>query len=114
LVICSDGVFGTYNRITTDEILGIHSLRAELTLCGRWRIGIVMPAESVNITQLSPSEKIGLMERLWESLSAPDDLGEPPEWHEAVLKGRDSEWQDREAVSQDWEQAKVEIREQSR
>lgn len=68
----------------------------------------------MNISELSPSEKIGLMERLWESLSVPEDLGDPPEWHETVLMGRKSEWQERDTVSQDWEQAKAEIREQSR
>ena len=101
-------------RVSTVGIFGINNNTAELTLCEHWRICMFMAAESLNISELSPSEKIGLMERLWESLSEPDDLGDPPGWHETVLRGRESEWQERDTVSQEWEQAKAEIREQAR
>ena len=71
-----------------------------------------MAPETLNVHELSVSEKIALMERLWESLSLPDGLSEPPEWHEAVLRERESEWEKRQAVSQDWAEAKEEIRKQ--
>ncbi len=75
---------------------------------------LAMASETLNVRQLSVSEKIALMERLWESLSASDELSEPPEWHEAVLREREAEWKDRHEVSQDWEVAKEEIRKQLR
>ncbi len=73
-----------------------------------------MAPETLNVCQLSVSEKIALMERLWESLSVSDGLVEPPEWHETVLREREAEWKERHEVSQDWEVAKEEIRKQVR
>ena len=73
-----------------------------------------MAPQSMNIAHMSVSEKIGLMERLWDSLSAPDGVSEPPEWHEVVLQEREAEWHNRQVASQDWEQAKGDIRKQSR
>ena len=72
-----------------------------------------MALETLDVRHLSVSERIALMERLWESLSVPDGLSEPPEWHQAVLRERESEWRERHAVSQDWVEAKEEIRKQS-
>lgn len=71
-----------------------------------------MAAETLNVHQLSVTEKIALMERLWESLSLPEGLEEPPEWHKAVLSEREAEWNERHTVSQDWAEAKEEIRKQ--
>jgi putative addiction module component (TIGR02574 family) len=73
-----------------------------------------MASQSMNIAHMSVTEKIGLMERLWESLSASGGVTEPPEWHAVVLNEREAEWQNRQVASQDWEQAKEEIRKQSR
>jgi hypothetical protein len=73
-----------------------------------------MVPETLNISQLSVSEKLALMERLWESLSVSEDLSEPPEWHVAVLQEREEEWKERREVSQDWAAAKEEIRKQVR
>jgi len=60
-------------------------------------------------SQLSSTEKIALMERLWQDLSASPDL-EPPAWHVDVLKEREKEWDMRNQVSQDWSEAKEELR----
>jgi len=60
-------------------------------------------------SQLSSTEKIALMERLWQDLSTSPDL-EPPEWHEDVLKEREKEWKVHDKVSQDWSEAKEELR----
>ncbi|MEO0454305.1 MAG: addiction module protein [Verrucomicrobiota bacterium] len=64
-------------------------------------------------SQLSSTEKIALMERLWQDLSASPDL-EPPAWHDAVLKNREQEWENRDRVSQDWLEAKEELRRELR
>lgn len=60
-------------------------------------------------SQLSSTEKIALMERLWQDLSASPDL-EPPAWHDVILKEREKEWKNRDQVSQDWSEAKEELR----
>lgn len=60
-------------------------------------------------SRLSSTEKIALMERLWQDLTASPDL-EPPGWHEAVLNERENEWKMRDQVSQDWSEAKEELR----
>ncbi len=64
-------------------------------------------------SQLTSTEKIALMERLWHDLSASPDL-EPPEWHESVLREREKEWEKRDQVSQDWSEAKEELRQEFR
>ena len=61
-----------------------------------------------DISKLSSTEKIALMERLWDGLST--DPLEPPDWHRAVLGERESEWVNRHAVAQDWDAAKDDLR----
>lgn len=58
---------------------------------------------------LSKLQKIALMERLWDELSADGSL-EPPSWHREVIESRSGEWDEREALGQDWEDAKEELR----
>ncbi len=62
-----------------------------------------------DVSELKPLEKIALMERLWEDLSASPEP-EPPAWHEEVLRRREEEWEKRHQVSQDWSEAKEELR----
>ena len=68
-----------------------------------------MPTESLNLHDLNASQKVALMEQLWESLSR-DAPFDPPEWHKLILSERESEWEERQNVSQDWAEAKDEIR----
>lgn len=72
-----------------------------------------MPIAISDTSQLSQGEKIALMERLWQDLSASPDL-EPPLWHGEVLKQRKIEWSQRNQVSQDWTEAKTELRQELR
>ncbi len=72
-----------------------------------------MPMTISDTSQLSPTEKIALMERLWQDLSASPDL-EPPLWHGEVLKQREMEWSQRDQVSQDWTEAKTELQRELR
>lgn len=53
------------------------------------------------------------MERLWQDLAASPEL-EPPAWHEQVLRERNEEWNKRDQVSQDWSEAKEELRRELR
>ena len=61
----------------------------------------------LDVSKLTSSEKIALMERLWDGLT---DSLEAPDWHGAVLQERESEWDNRYAVSQAWEVAKQDLR----
>ncbi len=81
-----------------------------MTLPGQSGNVLSVATDTLNLAPLSASERIALMERLWESLSISDDLLDPPDWHEAVLREREAEWRERDAISQDWDSAKDEIR----
>jgi hypothetical protein len=65
--------------------------------------------EMIDDLTVTTLDKVALMESLWQDLSADSDI-EPPEWHQAVLKERENEWGQREQVSQDWSDAKKELR----
>ena len=56
------------------------------------------------------SEKLQMMEALWEDLSRNADALESPEWHRDVLDGRERRITSGEAHFSDWEQAKADIR----
>ncbi len=62
----------------------------------------------LDVSKLTSVEKIALMERLWDGLST--EALEPPAWHGTVLEDRESEWANRQTVSQDWETAKEDLR----
>ena len=68
-----------------------------------------MTAAEVETQKLAKGEKIALMEKLWGELSADSSL-EPPAWHAQVLASREIEWEKRNEVSEDWEQAKQSLR----
>jgi hypothetical protein len=58
--------------------------------------------ETRNLTNL---QRIALMERLWEELSAEDSAMEPPAWHQEVLDSREEEWKNRDANSETIDEA---------
>lgn len=61
---------------------------------------------------MSLSEKLQIMEALWEDLRRHSDALESPEWHRDVLEERERRIASGEATFTDWEQAKVDIREE--
>jgi putative addiction module component (TIGR02574 family) len=62
------------------------------------------------LSDLTVSEKLQLMEALWEDLSRNADALESPEWHREVLEEREQRITSGEALFSDWEQAKADIR----
>ena len=62
------------------------------------------------LKQMSVSEKLQLMEALWDDLSRDADALESPEWHGQVLKEREDRIASGEAKFSDWDQAKLDIR----
>ena len=62
------------------------------------------------LNEMTVSEKLQLMETLWENLSRDADGLESPEWHRDVLEERERLIATGEARFSDWEEAKSDIR----
>jgi hypothetical protein len=70
-----------------------------------------MPAE-LALDQMTISEKLHLMERLWDDLArSPDDIPSPV-WHKEVLEECRRKAESGEERLTDWETAKADIRRQ--
>jgi hypothetical protein len=62
------------------------------------------------VQQMSRSEKLKLMELLWEQLSRPDDAFESPAWHAKELAATEQRLAEGKEQAMDWETAKKELR----
>ena len=62
------------------------------------------------LNDMSISEKLQLMETLWEDLSRNADALESPKWHGDVLAARERHISSGEGHFSDWEAAKADIR----
>jgi hypothetical protein len=62
------------------------------------------------LEEMTFSEKMGLMEDLWNHISRDKGGFTPPEWHGEVLKIRKERTESGEIGFTDWEVAKKEIR----
>ena len=60
--------------------------------------------------QLPRSEKLKLMEALWEELSQPDTEFESPAWHAHELKETESRLAQGKEQVLDWKEAKKKLR----
>jgi putative addiction module component (TIGR02574 family) len=91
------------NTQATAELKGL--------LCNQFnpRYPCPMPV-TLPLSDLTVSEKLQLMEALWEDLSRNADALESPEWHREVLEDRQRRIASGEAHFSDWEQAKADIR----
>jgi hypothetical protein len=65
---------------------------------------------SLPLDEMTVTEKLQMMEVLWEDLSRNADLIESPDWHRDVLDERERRIATGEARFSDWEQAKADIR----
>jgi hypothetical protein len=65
---------------------------------------------SLPLDEMTVTEKLQMMELLWEDLSRHADLIESPDWHRDVLDERERRIATGEARFSDWEQAKADIR----
>jgi hypothetical protein len=66
---------------------------------------------SLPLGQMTTAAKIRAMEMLWDDLCRKSDEISSPLWHNEVLKERELNVQSGEAIIEDWETAKVKIRE---
>ena len=64
----------------------------------------------LNFQQMSVSEKLRIMELLWDDLCRTESDIPPPQWHENVLIERENMVRDGSDEFIDWDQAKNEIR----
>ena len=64
--------------------------------------------EMETVLKLPRSEKLQMMETLWEDLSHPDMELNSPDWHRQVLE----ETQQRNEAPLDWSEAKQQLRAQ--
>jgi len=62
------------------------------------------------LSEMTLSEKLQVMEALWDDLSRNADTLESPEWHRDVLEERERRIASGEARFTDWEEAKADIR----
>jgi hypothetical protein len=62
------------------------------------------------VQQLTRSERLRLMEALWEDLSRPDGELESPAWHAAELAATERRLAEGREQILDWEAAKRELR----
>jgi hypothetical protein len=69
-------------------------------------------AATIDLQQMTTSEKLRLMEALWQDLSSKDTEVISPEWHGEVLAERDRLIRSGEESFVDWEIAKKELREE--
>lgn len=68
------------------------------------------PVTSVDISNLSMTEKLGLMELLWQDISREPENVEVPEWHLRILREREKALANGETEFIDFDQAMADIR----
>ena len=69
-----------------------------------------MPDVLEMIPEMSTAQKLAAMESLWSSLHHALEETPPPEWHREILAGRMAKIQDGDAVYEDWNGVKKELR----
>jgi len=67
-----------------------------------------------SLRQLPRSEKLKLMETLWEELSRPDDQFESPAWHAKELAATERRLAEGKEQMLDWDKAKESLRSKMR
>ena len=67
-----------------------------------------------SLRQLPRSEKLKLMETLWEELSRPDDEFESPAWHAKELAATERRLAEGKEQVLDWDAAKQSLRSNNR
>lgn len=70
----------------------------------------LLPMTTETVQRMSRSEKLKLMELLWEQLSQPEDAFESPAWHEQELKETEQRLAEGKEQVMDWDAAKKELR----
>jgi hypothetical protein len=72
-----------------------------------------MPSLCDQIPNLSTAEKLVAMEALWSSLHQTFEDSSPPDWHREILNQRMGLIESGQAVYEDWNQVKKDLRERT-
>ncbi len=64
----------------------------------------------IDLKQMALSEKLRLMEALWDDLCSREEEVSMPEWHKTVLDERERQIAEGTAIFTDWDTAKGRIR----
>jgi len=72
-----------------------------------------MPTLCDQIPNLTTAEKLVAMEALWSSLHQNFEDSAPPDWHREILNHRMELIESGQAVYEDWNQVKKELRERT-
>lgn len=67
----------------------------------------------VELQQLSPEEKLKIIEMLWSGLAKDDESIPSPAWHEAELRKAEKDFTGGRTEMVDWEDAKRALRKRS-
>ena len=65
------------------------------------------------IEDMTPTQRVELMEELWKAMSRRPEEIEPPDWHRQVLEERERALASGEIEYMDWEEAKTYIRQRT-
>lgn len=66
--------------------------------------------ESFTLSDLTFSQKLNLMETIWDEITTDDKQLESPDWHKDILNDRENALESGKAKFSDWEEAKERIR----
>ncbi|MDA3799597.1 MAG: addiction module protein [Kiritimatiellae bacterium] len=66
---------------------------------------------TLELEEMSTSEKIGLLEDIWTNLSHEASKYSPPDWHNRILEEREALFEAGKIGCTDWNIAKAEIKE---
>ena len=69
-----------------------------------------MEALNISLSNLTFSQKLNLMETLWDDLTRDEKAIESPSWHEGILKDREKALTSGKINVSDWESAKTRIK----
>lgn len=62
------------------------------------------------LSKLSTAQKLDLMEAIWADLCSREDTLESPDWHQPVLRERETSLSEGTEIVLDWTEAKKSIR----
>jgi len=69
-----------------------------------------MDRYNLPLSKLTLSQKLDIMELIWDDLSRDAENFKSPDWHEAVLKDREKAFNEGNISVSDWEEAKKRIK----
>lgn len=79
----------------------------------RYCINQTVRRDMLNIEKMSRSEKLSLMEALWDNLSGDSVTLASPEWHEQALKEAERALAENQAGFVSWDAAKIALQDKA-